>query len=171
MKNTIIKFNRKKILINVLGSILISGLLLFILYESIMEFNIIAVILSLLSFLFFICIFIYSIYIFATDKPAIIITDDGITDNSNMFGVGFVSWRLIKHSALINHPNYVWLSLYVHDIESILSTNLSSITREVVKLNFKFYKSPIILSMTFCNWDAKVLQDEIQKHIQYYKDK
>ena len=104
---------------------------MFILYESIIEFNIIAVILSLLSFLFFISIFIYSIYIFTTDKPAIIITDDGITDNSNMFGVGFVSWKLIKHSALIDRPNYIWLSL----------------------------------SMSFCNCDAKVLQDEIQKHI------
>ncbi|VEF47424.1 Uncharacterised protein [Bacillus freudenreichii] len=65
--------------------------------------------------------FIYYIKVLIKREPAVIVTNEGIIDQSSYIGAGLVKWKEIEAIDLINFSGQVYLGIFTFDGELIIN--------------------------------------------------
>jgi hypothetical protein len=108
-------------------------------------------------------------------KPAIILDEEGLTDNMSAISLGFILWADINYvSELSIQPTAVstqWFVVIVlKEPEAYIEREANPIKRMFLKLNNKNYGSPIHLSTNSLDIEHKALYRLIAAHFQKYKE-
>jgi hypothetical protein len=83
--------------------------------------------------------------LFDTD-PGLIIDDDGITDNSSMFAVGFVPWEDVTDINVIEVSGQKIIMIMVTDADGYIRRQPNALARRTASLNYRMYGSPVAIS-------------------------
>ncbi len=80
------------------------------------------------------------------NKPGLVISDEGITDNSSAVSAGFIPWRDIESIKTTQVASQRFLILVVSNPETYINRITNPITKAMVKVNHSSYGSPISIS-------------------------
>lgn len=81
----------------------------------------------------------------ADTKPAIIIDDRGITDNSSAFPLGFVPWQDIRRLATVTVARQRFLVIGLGNPQTYIERE-KGLKKTTLEYNYRSYGSPFILS-------------------------
>ncbi len=101
---------------------------------------------GLASILFFGLVVITIFRKFSDKKPGLIISRQGITDNSSGVSAGIIPWTDIQEISVSQVMNRKFLMFIVRNPQEYLDKVTNLIKRNAMKINYKTYGSPISIS-------------------------
>ena len=98
------------------------------------------------------------------NKPGLIISKTGLTDNSSWVAAGEIPWSDIRgiSAAKISGQNYIFL--YVDNPEQYINRQKNSIRRYMVRQTFNMYGTPLAISLIV----LKIRFDELLEILDEY---
>jgi hypothetical protein len=105
-----------------------------------------------------------------TKKPAIVITNDGIQDNSSVLAVGFLPWSAIASIAATEiqvsaFSKQTFISISVKNPDEFLQKQRNPFARKIMQLNSNHYQSLISIS---CNGVQNSFEEVYQSITSYF---
>ncbi|TWR24571.1 hypothetical protein FPZ42_15855 [Mucilaginibacter achroorhodeus] len=79
-------------------------------------------------------------------RPGMIIDNDGLTDNSSMFAVGFVPWEDVLGFNVVNVASQKFIMVLVDDPDGYIRRQPNALARRTASLNYKMYGSPVAVT-------------------------
>ena len=120
---------------------------------------------------------VFGIYFFtrklSDNKPGLVLSDKGITDNTSAFKFGLIPWSDISGV----HETYVqasatakqyFLTIGLVDPEKYISAATNSLKRKLLMINYKSYGSPIHIATNGLKSDHKDLLLLINDYFEKY---
>lgn len=98
------------------------------------------------SVLFFGFIAIFNIRKIFDNKPGIVISKTGLTDNSSAAAAGEILWNDIEDISVIEIKRQKIIMIYVKNPTEYINKQPNSFKRGIMQLNFKMYGTPISIS-------------------------
>jgi hypothetical protein len=124
---------------------------------------------SVASILFFGLVAITIFRKFLDQKPGLIINRKGIIDNSSGLSAGTILWKDIQEITILQVRNQKFLIVIVLNPQEYIDKMSNSIKRNVMKINYKSYGSPISISANPLQTDFDKLYKLISEKMSYYK--
>ncbi|WP_394334128.1 STM3941 family protein [Kordia jejudonensis] len=81
-----------------------------------------------------------------SSKAALIINEEGITDNSTLTNVGFIPWKDVTDFQPFKIASNNFLIIHVKNPKTYLKKAKNSIIRQSLMYNFNHYGSPIAIN-------------------------
>jgi hypothetical protein len=125
------KFRRKQILLSIL--IMVSSGFTIYLMPIITVCILFGLFFSVGSFIF---------YSFITNKPTVIVNEEGIKNNAN--GMGSVAWKYITGFEIKKGINFKAIVIKINDEEGFFKDK-SKLTKGLMKTNVKRFGSPVVI--------------------------
>jgi uncharacterized membrane protein YobD (UPF0266 family) len=147
-----IPISKKKLILMIIGSLIFVGLgVLFVMnpekYTSpIMRNPKVIFISGLASILFFGLCFPFMVKKLGDKSPGLVISDQGIFDNSSGVSAGQISWKDIDDILVIKIHRQRMIILQVNNPQDYIERQTSTFKRKMMTINYKIYGTP--LSMT-----------------------
>jgi hypothetical protein len=113
------------------------------------RFNVAPLLISIvggIAIVFFGVIALYIVSKLFDTGPGFIIDDDGITDNSSMFAVGFVPWEDVTDIKSIKVSGQNIIMIMVTDADGYIRRQPNALARRTASLNNRMYGSPVAVS-------------------------
>ncbi|RFZ90367.1 hypothetical protein D0C36_21485 [Mucilaginibacter conchicola] len=79
-------------------------------------------------------------------RPGFIIDDDGITDNSNAFAVGFVPWEDVQKIEVAYIQRQKIIKIYVKDPDGYIRRQPNALSRRMASISYRIHGSPVAVS-------------------------
>lgn len=98
-------------------------------------------------------------------KPALIINDDGIFDNSSATAVGLISWYDINRFSILNVAKNQFLVVGVKNPELYIAAQMNPLKKLSLSFNQKRYGSPLIISNNILDGDLDELIDLLNERL------
>lgn len=98
------------------------------------------------SILFFGFIAIFNIRKIFDNKPGIVISKTGLTDNSSATAAGQILWNDIEDISVIEIKRQKIIMIYVKNPTEYINKQSNHFKRGMMQLNFKMYGTPISIS-------------------------
>lgn len=158
--------NKKKVLPFVLGSIVFVLAAIFLLYVTLLAKSPIAlkIFVSLLAFtgiLFFGLIVLVMLPKLFTSNPALIISEDGLIDNTSGVSVGLILWSEIKKIKYQHSGNNTFLVPTVKNPTKFINSQKNPIKKMAIKINNKISGTPIHVLVSILDIDLSTLNSLI----------
>lgn len=155
---TEIPLNKNKLLFILLFSLLflVNGLS-FLLNPPLDSFPMVVFIIGLSSGVVFGFIAITTCHTLSNNKAALIIDEQGITDNSGSFSVGFIPWTDVQEIKISEGMNIKSLLLVVKNPQDYIGNSTSPLVNMNMQLHYKIYGSPISISTIALKTDFESL--------------
>jgi hypothetical protein len=100
--------------------------------------------------------FVLLIKIFNT-KAGLILSDEGITDNTSAVAAGFISWKEIRKINVSNSGSNSYLVVLVKNPEKFIKRERNFIKRFAMRMNYKMTGTPIHILANFLDIDLYTL--------------
>ncbi len=114
-------------------------------------------IIGLAGVLFFgLLAFVTLIKIFKT-KAGLILSDEGLTDNTSGVAAGFISWKEIRKINISNSGSNSYLVVLVKNPEKFIKRERNFIKRFAMRMNYKMTGTPIHIMANFLDIDLYTL--------------
>jgi hypothetical protein len=114
----------------------------------------------------------YSISKKIFDKsPGLVISDDGINDNSSSVGAGFIPWSDINEIRDTIIANQKFINLIVNNPQFYIDRQPNAWKRWIMKRNYASFGTEIGISANGLNCNYEDLKSLLQRHLQEYKSK
>lgn len=108
---------------------------------------------------------IYYINVLINRKPALIISDEGIFDNSSFIGAGLVKWEDIEHIDFINFSGQVFLGIMTWDPNLIINRT-NGVKRVLNKMNRGLIDAQVNIPVKILSCSMDELIDEINSRLE-----
>ena len=147
-----IPLSKKKLTLMVIGSLIfvVLGILFVTSPEkytsSIMRSPTIIFISGLASILFFGLCFFFILKKLGDKSPGLIISDEGIMDNSSGVSVGQIKWTEIEDISVIKVYRQKLIMLQIKNPQDYIDKQTSSFKRKMMTINYKMYGTPVSLT-------------------------
>ncbi|RPD98247.1 hypothetical protein EGM88_06690 [Aureibaculum marinum] len=147
-----IPLSKNKLILTLLGSITFVAIGIWFLVNSsktnspILSNETFIFIIGLIAILFFGFIAITVIRKLLDKKPGLIISKQGITDNSSGVSAGLIPWTDIQEIRALKIMNQKFLMFIVKNPQDYVDKVTNPIKRNAIKMNLKSYGSPISIS-------------------------
>lgn len=170
-----IQLNKSRIKLMLLGSIVfvVLGFYFMIYPERLLnDFirSITVIFLSgLLGVIFFGIVGFYILKRLIKNTPGLIISNDGITDNSNGISAGFIPWSDIKEIKQINIASQSFINLMVKNPQFYINQQQGWISKKFMELNFKKYGAITWISSNTLKYDYIELIKLIESRFEEYR--
>jgi hypothetical protein len=79
-------------------------------------------------------------------RPGFMIDNDGMTDNSSTFSVGFIPWADVKGISVNEVGNQKFINVKVEDAEGYINRQTNALGKRATSMNYKMYGSPVNIS-------------------------
>jgi hypothetical protein len=106
----------------------------------------VVLIIGIITMLFFGLVAITMFRKFLDNKPGLIISREGVTDNSSGVSAGLIPWCDIQEITIAQVINQRFLMFIVNNPEAYLDRVKNPLKRNAMKINYKTYGSPISIS-------------------------
>lgn len=117
-----------------------------------------------MAILFFGYMLYFNIRKIADTKPGIIIDDQGITDNSSAFPLGFVPWQDIRRLATVTVARQKFLVIGIGNPQVYIERE-KGLKKTTLEYNYRSYGSPFIISANGLACTLEELQAAIEQKI------
>lgn len=124
---------------------------------------------GLASVLFFGLVAITIFRKFSDKKAGLIISKDGITDNSSGVSAGLIPWTDIQEIKVSQVMNQKFLMFIVSNPQDYLDKVKNPLKRNAMKVNYKTYGSPISISSNALKTNFDDLQKLLVEKMNEYK--
>ena len=147
-----IPLSNKKLILSVIGSLffVVLGILFVTSPEkytsSIMRSPTIIFITGLASILFFSLCFFFISKKLGDNSPGLVISDDGILDNSSGVSAGQIMWTEIEDIYVIEIHRQKLIMLQVKNPQDYINKQTNGFKRKLMTLNYKMYGTPISIT-------------------------
>ena len=167
-----IPFNKTKNIILLLGSLLFVFLGVYFVYDPAgFKYDpIIIRIIGIISIFFFGLASGFILRSLVSKKYALIISEKGIKDNSNMNPALDILWTDIESYSRLKISSQNIFFLHVRNPEYYINQT-SGLKKQIMKTNYKKYGSPICLSANSLSISTKELESLINKGTDNFKEK
>jgi len=147
-----IPLSKKKLTLMVIGSLIfvVLGILFVVSPENytslIMQSPTIIFISGLASILFFgLCFFFISKKL-GDKSPGLVISDEGILDNSSGVSVGQIKWAEIEHISVIKIYRQKMIILQIKNPQEYIDKQTNWFKRKMMTTNYKMYGTPVCIT-------------------------
>ena len=121
MNNDFMVMNKKgRMIMLAIGCLIFAGVGIFILMVPFNE-PLWPTVIGVLTIVIFGLCFIYFVVVLAKGEPAVVVTKEGIIDQSSYIGAGLVRWEEIEAIDFLNFSGQVYLSIFTYDTELIIN--------------------------------------------------
>ena len=163
---TEIAFNKKKIGPHLLGALvfamLSTGMIgLALNAKSQLLAQVVFFTVGLAGLLFFGLIAVVHLVKMAKNKPALIITDDGLFDNSSGLSAGFIRWQDIKKLNVTRTGNQASLVIILKKPEKYIERETNFLKKAAMRINNKMSGSPVHIPLSYLDIDWPTLSELI----------
>lgn len=147
-----IPLSKTKMLLAFVGAVVFVALGLWFLINPpkisnpIFDYPTIILIAGLASILFFGLVAVTIFRKILDKKPGLVISKQGITDNSSGVSAGLIPWTDIKEIKVSQEMNQKFLMFIVSNPQYYLDKVTNPLKRNAMKINYKNYGSPISIS-------------------------
>lgn len=145
-------------------------------------FEFLLALLGVISILFFGLGFVFFLKNLLIRKPALILSDDGLMDQSSYIAPGFLKWEEIMEVQFYQYGGQPFLGIITSDSELIIQRS-SGLKRLLNRMNKGLVKAQVSIPVnnldcddeTLINeitirWEAKITQEMVDKPINLIKD-
>ncbi len=116
-----------------------------------------------LGLVFFVPLLFFLLIALITQKPALIISEEGMQDNSQLYGGGFIKWEEIEKMTVGNKHTIDWLSIELYDVD--LLVNRSNPMKRMYLRTTEFLASTSMqIDMTRLNISGPKLLEAIEEY-------
>ena len=170
-----IPLSKKKMLLTLFGAIVFVGLGIWFLINSHKISNPIfgnptlIFIVGVASILFFGLVAVTIFRKFSDNKAGLIISKEGITDNSSGVSAGQIPWTDIQEIKVSQVMSQKFLMLIVRNPQDYLDKVTNPLKRNAMKMNYKTYGSPISISSNALQTDFDNLYKLLVEKMKEYK--
>ena len=170
-----IPLSKTKMIMTFLGSLVFVGLGLWFLTNPpksnhwLFGNPTIVFIIGLASVLFFGIVATIIIRKFSDKKPGLIISRQGVTDNSSGVSAGLIPWSDIQEIKISQVMNQKFLMLIVRNPQYYFENVTNPVKRNMMKMNYKTYGSPISISSNALETNFDDLQKLLIEKMNEYK--
>lgn len=98
------------------------------------------------AIVFFGVIALYIVSKLFDTRPGFIVDNDGITDNSSMFALGFVPWEDVLELNVISVANQRIIMVLVKDPDGYIRRQPNALARRTASMNYRSYGSPVAIT-------------------------
>ncbi|UAM97809.1 hypothetical protein K8354_16200 [Polaribacter litorisediminis] len=159
-----ISISKKKVLLNILGSIGFVALgIWMVVSEKESESNQILGILAIIFFGFTLIIGIKKLF---EKNSGLIIDSKGITDYTNSNSIGLIEWEDIIDIRIIEIMSIKFILVDLENSEKYIKKAKNSLQSKLMRKNLKDYGSPITLTTTNLNCSFKKLEKLIMNEFE-----
>ncbi|MCG7280138.1 hypothetical protein MHJ94_02380 [Chryseobacterium taklimakanense] len=124
---------------------------------------------GLASVLFFGLVAITIFRKFSDKKPGLVISRQGITDNSSGVSAGLIPWKDIQEIKVSQMMSQKFLMFIVSNPQDYLDKVTNPLKRNAMKMNYKTYGSPISISSNALQTNFDDLQKLLIEKMHEYK--
>ena len=172
-----IQLSNYKLVIMLLGSMLFIGLGIWFQYLAVdppvfsfplLSQPIVYRLLGLLAIMFFGFCGLFAARKLQDRTPGLIISEEGIADNSSGIPSGMIPWEDITEIKEAGAMNQRFMMLMLRNPEDYINRH-KGIRRNFVAANFKSYGSPIAISANALKCSNKELKETLLEYFQRYK--
>jgi hypothetical protein len=103
------------------------------------------------------------------NRPGLIISADGILDNSNATPVGLIEWNDIVNTGTIKIHRQRIILIKVKNAEKYINRQKNKRTRNVLTANNNFFGTPITITANGLKIDFETLERILCKNIKQYR--
>lgn len=121
--------------------------------------------LGVLGLLYFVPLLIYLFVALLTKKPGCIISVDGIIDQTQLYGSGFIRWEDIDNITIGHKHTVDFLSIHLHD-PNLIYKNANTIKRVVLTLTAYLGGTPTMIDISRLD----VTGPDILAYIEHYSN-
>lgn len=170
-----IPLSKQKMILTILGSIVFVGLGIWFLINPpkisnpIIGNPTLIFIIGLASILFFGLVAVTMFRKFSDKKPGLIISRQGITDNSSGVSAGLIPWTDIQEIKVSQVMSQKFLMFIVSNPQDYLDKVKNPLKRNAMKMNYKTYGSPISISSNALQTNFDDLQKLLVEKMNEYK--
>lgn len=126
-------------------------------------------IIGFISVFFFGFCGLYSLKEIFLREPALLITDEGITDRSSFIGAGLIEWKDINSIELIRFSNQLFLGIYTHDPKLIINRTYG-IKKVLNQMNRGLIASQVNIPVKNLAYPREELVTEMNKRLAEQKE-
>lgn len=119
---------------------------------------------SIIGILFFTLCGIYGFRKLFDTKPALIINDQGIFDNSSAISAGLVEWKNITNVIITEVYDQKFITIETNNADELLSKQ-HGFKKILLSLNKNYYKSPIQIAASSLQCDIQELCNILKEQI------
>ncbi|WP_447950964.1 STM3941 family protein [Chryseobacterium koreense] len=170
-----IPLSKQKMILTLLGSIVFVGLGIWFLINPPKISNpffgnpTLIFIVGLASILFFGLVAITIFRKFSDKQPGLVISRQGITDNSSGVSAGLIPWTDIQEIKVSQVMSQKFLMFIVSNPQDYLDKVTNPIKRNAMKMNYKTYGSPISISSNALQTNFDDLEKLLVEKMNEYK--
>jgi hypothetical protein len=161
-----IAFNKKKILPHLLGALVFAVLGTGMMALSLQAKNqllvqVVFFTVGLAGLLFFGLIAVMHLMKMAKNKPALIITDEGLFDNSSGLSTGLIKWQDIKKLNFTRTGNQASLVIMLKKTDKYIERESNFLKKASMRINNKMSGSPVHIPLSYLDIDWPALSELI----------
>ncbi|MCJ7689111.1 MAG: hypothetical protein MUO60_07315 [Clostridiaceae bacterium] len=165
MNNVIIKQNKRKEVQLIILSIIMLIVSIYVLTMSIIYGEALYIILGVIGTVFFGVSFSFIVKTVICKIPLLLIGDDGITDMSTAFSVGFIAWGEIQSINVKRAYMQKYIVVTVYDSTEI-SKRISFFKRVTMKANTIFHSPPVLILLGIADIEFNETVALMQKRLE-----
>ncbi len=120
---------------------------------------------GIIAIVFFGLCLIYYINVLIKRKPALIVSEEGIFDDSSFIGAGLVRWEEIEALDFVNFSGQLFLGIKTYDPNLIVNRS-NGVKRTLNKLNKGLVEAQVNIPVKILACSIDELVEEIQKRWQ-----
>ncbi|WP_152657070.1 STM3941 family protein [Oceanobacillus sp. CFH 90083] len=124
--------------------------------------RILPMVIGVLAILVFGLCFLYYVKALVEREPAVIITKEGIIDNSSYIRAGLVKWEEIETIEFLNFSGQIFLGIFTYDRELIINRS-SGMKRVFNRLNKGLLPSQVNIPFKNLDCSAEELMNAIEE--------
>ena len=102
-------------------------------------------------------------------KSGLVINSQGVIDNSSGVSAGLITWGDIQEIEILQVMNQKFLMFIVENPQNYLDRVKNPIKRNIMKMNYKTYGSPISISSKALKTDFEELNKLLIEKMNHYK--
>gem|GEM_PF-1218510 len=124
---------------------------------------------GVMGFLFFFGGYVLSWFKFLFKKTALIITDEGFYDFTNVASAGFIDWGQVKSIGQRQDQSMTMISIQLHAPSDFIEATRDPIAKFFMRLNYKGSGTPVLLPMQLLHISVDDLESLLAKRFEAYK--
>lgn len=164
-QKTIIPISRLKLTLLTFGALGFVVVGLIMIAKGFAKFELLAffgIIIGSASFTFFGACFLFGLFRLFSKKPGLILTHEGFEDHSSFLGGHFIRWADVEEIDYLKIQNQNIIRVILKDPNGFIAQT-KGLQKFVMRLNYKFYNSPIHISANSLTYKFSDLQEKFYK--------
>lgn len=136
---------------------------------NLLPFEFIVRLIGIFAFSYFGLVFFFCLKTICTKKIALKITEEGVFDNSNYLGMGFIAWDQVRGISQIQKGSVYMIKIELYDEISFIEKESNYFKKFLLNRQNRKFGSPVIIPMIALSAYVDTLEDQLKKIWNQYK--